>query len=147
MRTEGARVDVGAMPVRPTHQTETGAVAELRRQKQAGNVRAIGLSGKQPAGAALALPWADVLMIEYHADDTSHAAVLADAHRAGVGVFVKKGLASGRLAPEIAIPFVLSNPAVQSLIVGGLNLAHIEHNAHLAAQALGATIDSDTLNS
>jgi aryl-alcohol dehydrogenase-like predicted oxidoreductase len=109
-------------------QEESGAVAALRALKEQGLVRAIGLSGKTVAGARLALDWADAIMVEYHIDDTSHAEVIGAAAARGVGVIVKKGLASGRLAPAEAIDFVLRNAGVASLVVGGLNLDHIRAN-------------------
>lgn len=97
-----------------------------------GLTRLIGWSGKTVAAAARALVWADVVMVEYHVDDTSHAAILDDAQARGVGVIVKKGLASGRLPPAAAIPFVLGHPAVASLVIGGLSLAHVAANVRIA---------------
>ena len=115
-------------------QQTTEAVETLRTLKKLGWVRAIGLSGKTVAGARLALEWADAIMVEHHLDDTSHAPVIAEAARRGVGVVVKKGLASGRLPAAESIRYVLANPAVSSLVVGGLNLEHIRANV-LAASA------------
>ncbi|MEM7229240.1 MAG: aldo/keto reductase [Planctomycetota bacterium] len=113
------------------HQTDT--VDGLLRAREDGLTRCIGFSGKSVAGAAAALPWSDVIMVEYHANDTSHDAVMRDAHAGGVGVVVKKGLASGHLAPPDAIPFVLRHPAVDSLVIGGLNAAHIRENLDIAS--------------
>jgi aryl-alcohol dehydrogenase-like predicted oxidoreductase len=107
---------------------QTDAVSVALSQKQQGKTRAVGFSGKTVEGARLALEWADVLMIEFHLDDTSHADVIAEAHRRGVGVIVKKGLASGRLAPQQAIPFVLSQTGVSNLVIGGLSLDHMRAN-------------------
>ena len=115
--------------------TETEAVPILQEFKSRGLVRAIGLSGKTVEGARAALEWEDVLMVEYHLNDTSHAGVIAEAAARGVGVIVKKGLASGHLAPEAAIRFVLANPHVASLVVGGLNLEHLRANVTTAAGA------------
>ena len=109
-------------------QRQTEVVPTLQKLKHAGYVRAIGFSGKSPAGAAAALEWADVVMVEYHLHDTSHAEVIASAASRGVGVVVKKGLASGHLPPAEAIRFVLSNPHVTSVIVGGLSLEHLQEN-------------------
>ena len=111
---------------------ETETVAILREYRDRGTVRAIGLSGKTIEGAASALGWADVLMVEYHLRDTSHHQVMAEAANAGVGIFVKKGMFSGTLAPEEAIRFVLSHPAVTSLIAGGLNIDHFRENWNTA---------------
>ena len=109
-------------------QQTTDAVATLGDLKRMGLVRAIGLSGKTVEGARLALHWADAIMVEYHLDDQSHGEVIAAAAGRGVGVVVKKGLASGKLPPAEAIGFVLGNPDVSSLVMGGLNLEHIRSN-------------------
>ncbi|QDT24721.1 aldo/keto reductase [Gimesia panareensis] len=112
---------------------ESAAVDVLQSFKDAGKIRWIGLSGKTVAGATSALDWADVLMVEYHLEDQSHAELIQQAANQGVGILVKKGLASGHLPAEEAIAFVLENPAVSNLVVGGLNLAHIQTNWQTAA--------------
>jgi len=111
---------------------ETDAVATLQDTKQAGLVRAVGLSGKTVAGATAALDWADVLMVEYHLHNRSHEPVIAAAASRGVGVVVKKGLGSGHLAAAEAIPFVLGNPGVSCMVVGSLNVEHLRQNVELA---------------
>ena len=112
-----------------TIQQQTDVVPTLQKLKHLGYLRAIGFSGKTPAGAAAALDWADVVMVEYHLNDTSHADVIAAAASRGVGIVVKKGLASGHLPPAEALRFVLANPHVASVIVGGLSLEHLRANA------------------
>ncbi|QDT18253.1 aldo/keto reductase [Gimesia chilikensis] len=107
---------------------ESDAVEVLQSFQQAGKIRWIGLSGKTVAGGTAALKWADLLMVEYHLEDPSHAELIQRAADQGVGILVKKGLASGHLPPAEAISFVLENPGVSNLVVGGLNLAHIEKN-------------------
>lgn len=107
---------------------ETDVVAVLKEQRERGTIRAIGLSGKTPAGAQMALDWADAIMVEFHQRDTSHAQVITAAGQRGVAVLVKKGLASGHLSPAEAIRFVLSQPEVTALVVGGLNLQHFATN-------------------
>ena len=104
---------------------ETDVVGTLRSLREAGMVRAIGFSGKTVEGAQAALAWADAIMVESHLGDTAPEPVTPQATGPGVGVVVKKGLASGRLAPREAIEFVLSNPGVTSLIIGGLNASHV----------------------
>ena len=111
---------------------QTDAVASLLRLKEEGLVRCIGLSGKTAAGHHAALDWADVIMAEYHAGNRGEEVVIAEAAEAGVGVLVKKGLAAGHLQPGPAIRFVLSNPAVASIVVGGLNLDHIREDVEIA---------------
>ncbi len=116
-------------------QQQTEVVPTLQKLKQAGYVRAIGFSGKTPAGAEAALVWADVVMVEYHLQDTSHAEVIASAASRGVGVVVKKGLASGHLPPADAIHFVLNNSNVASVIVGGLSLEHLKANVAAVSES------------
>ena len=109
-------------------QNETDAVVTLCELKQQGLITAIGFSGKTVVGARQALDWADVIMVEYHLNDRSHEAVIAEAADRGLGVIVKKGLAAGHLPAEDAIRFVLDNPNTSSLIVGGLSLDHMQSN-------------------
>jgi aryl-alcohol dehydrogenase-like predicted oxidoreductase len=113
-------------------QNETDAVAVLQELKDRGLARSIGLSGKTVEGARQALQWADVLMVEYHIEDRSHEALIDQAAQSGVGVVVKKGLASGHLPAGEAIRFVLANPHVATLVVGGLSLVHFRENMRLA---------------
>lgn len=116
-------------------QQRTDVVPTLQTLKHAGYVRAIGFSGKTPAGAAAALDWADVLMVEYHLTDVTHSEVIELAAKRNAGVVVKKGLDSGRLPATEAIQFVLLNPHVSSLIVGGLSLEHLRENIDIAGKA------------
>ncbi len=111
---------------------ETDVVATLIARRDSGVIKAIGFSGKTIEGARAALQWADVLMVEYHGRDQSHGAVIAEAAEAGVGVVVKKGLASGAIGPAKAIPFVLATAGVASLVIGGLDVDHIRANIRLA---------------
>lgn len=111
---------------------QTDAVATLCDLKQAGIVRAVGMSAKSIEGTRQSLEWADVIMVEYHLDDRSHEEVIAEAAERGVGVVIKKGLAAGHLTPDEAISFVLRNPHVDSLVIGGLNPAHIQVNVNVA---------------
>jgi len=120
-------------------QEQTDVVETLLELKKQGLIRAIGFSGKQIAGARMALEWADVIMVEYHMGDTSHADVIAEAARRRVGVIVKKGLASGHLAAPEAIRFVLGHPTVHSMVIGGLNLDHFRANCEVAKQLFQET--------
>ena len=113
-------------------QRDTDLVAELRRQRDEGSARAIGFSGKTVEGARAALEWADAIMVEYHPDDRSHHDVMLEAADRGVGVLVKKALASGRLDPAIAIPFATAHAAVSSVVLGSLTLENMRRNVELA---------------
>jgi len=112
--------------------TQTDVVPTLESLRNEGHIRWLGMSGKTVDGARRAMSWADVLMVEYHLNDRSHEPVMAEAHAKSIGIVVKKGLASGNLPATAAIPFVLNNSTVTSLIVGGLNLDHLKENLRLA---------------
>ena len=111
---------------------ETDVVPTLIALRDAGVIKAIGLSAKTVNGARAALAWTDVLMVEYHVRDQSYAPVITEAVDAGVGVVVKKGLASGEIDPVEAVPFVLGTAGVASLVIGGLDIDHIQANIRLA---------------
>ncbi len=107
---------------------QTDAVATLLDLREAGLVRAVGLSGKTVEGHFAALAWADVLMVEYNINDRGHEGLIADAASGDVGILVKKGLESGHLEPSEAVRFVLSNPGVASLVLGTLNVDHLRQS-------------------
>ncbi|MCA8986581.1 MAG: aldo/keto reductase [Planctomycetaceae bacterium] len=113
-------------------QQQTEVVETLHALKRSGLIRAIGFSPKSIQGAELAMDWADVLMLEYHLENQEMSDVITRAHAAGIGTVIKKGLASGHLPAQQAIRFVLDNPGVDSLIVGGSKLLHLAENCRLA---------------
>lgn len=117
---------------------DTDAVDTLQRLKAEGLTRVIGFSGKSVSAARQAIDWADVLMVEYHSRDRSHQEVIGEAAAAGLGVIVKKGLASGHLSPAEAIRFVLETPGVGNLVIGGLNLDHFRENLSIASGCTSA---------
>lgn len=112
---------------------QTDVLPTLLKLRSAGLIRHIGLSGKTPDGAAAMLGWADAIMVEYHPRARSLEGVISQGGVRGIAVFVKKPLASGEIDPGEAIPFLLSNPHVGTLVVGGLNLDHIRRNIEIAA--------------
>ncbi len=77
-------------------------------------------------------------MVTHHLEDQSAAPVLVEAHRRGVGVVVKKGLASGRIDPSQGLPFVLSQDFVSTVLIGSCNLAHMRQAIAIADEVLGA---------
>src|SRR5690606_25292810 len=66
-------------------QQQTDVIEALQQCRRRGLVRAIGFSAKTVDGARAAIDWADVLMVTFHRDDTSHAGVIAEAAAAGRG--------------------------------------------------------------
>ena len=115
---------------------QTEVVSALQDLKAKGTIQAIGFSGKTVQGTRESLSWADAVMVEYHINDDSHDDVIAEAAAKGVGVVVKKGLASGQLPASKAIRFVLSNKHVNTQIIGGLNSNHIRANLAVANSML-----------
>jgi aryl-alcohol dehydrogenase-like predicted oxidoreductase len=111
-------------------------IAAMQAIKQRGLARSIGFSGKTPAGAEAAMDWADVLMVEYSPEHREHEAIIATARARGIGIVVKKGLASGHLDAAQSIRFVLANAGVSSLVVGSLSLEHMARNVEIAAGAV-----------
>jgi aryl-alcohol dehydrogenase-like predicted oxidoreductase len=114
--------------------SRSDVIGTLLDLKASGTVRAIGMSGKTVEGALESLKWADVLMVEYHLQDRSHEQAMATAVERGVGVVIKKGLAAGHLPADDALRFVLGNPHVGSMVVGGFNIDHIRANIAAVGQ-------------
>jgi aryl-alcohol dehydrogenase-like predicted oxidoreductase len=114
---------------------DEGYIDTLREFKAQGLTRAIGFSGKTPEGGRRALDWADALMIEYHLEDRSHEELIATAADRGVGVLLKKALASGHLEASRALGFVLEDSPVaahiSSVVIGSLHPASMAANARL----------------
>ena len=105
-------------------QQETDLIETLKSLKAQGKARAIGLSGKTPQGAALALSWADVLMCSWNPSQRDHESVMHSAREAGIGVLIKKVLASGHHArdggdPSQAITESLTH--ADATIIGSLS--------------------------
>jgi aryl-alcohol dehydrogenase-like predicted oxidoreductase len=104
----------------------TGVTNALRDLRERGVIRTMGFSGYTHEAFRLAIAEGyDALMVEYHPLDTSHRPTLEQAAAAGVGVLIKKALASGRIPAAEAIPFVLAAPAVTSVVIGSLNADNI----------------------
>ncbi|MDP7069883.1 MAG: aldo/keto reductase [Phycisphaerales bacterium] len=119
-------------------QTQTDLVETLASLREAGLTRAIGFSGKTPAGTEHALDWADVVMCEYSIDVTEHEDVIARAVDAGVGVLLKKVLGSGHLDAPSALRHVLHDApiaeAVASVVIGSLSPERMAANIRAIEQ-------------
>ena len=106
-----------------------GAFAALRRLQREGVVRCVGFSGKCQDDGRAALPLVDVLMCEIHAGDRSQVPLAGAAAAAGVGVLVKKPMASGRLAQASGLAATAGIAGVTSVITGTLSREHLAANA------------------
>jgi aryl-alcohol dehydrogenase-like predicted oxidoreductase len=115
----------------------SGARDALEELRNAGLIRAYGASTKTLAGGLRAVELCDVVMLAFNRDDRSQLPVIEAAHRSGVGVLVKKPLASGHEGdPGRALVEALEVPGVTSLVVGTVQLGHWEENCSAVDRAL-----------
>jgi aryl-alcohol dehydrogenase-like predicted oxidoreductase len=117
---------------------DTDCFGTLARCKEQGLIRAYGMSGKTVAGGKLALQHSDVVMVTCNPLEIGELPVIAEAHRLGKGVLIKKAFNSGQalvwqddnpqIAADTALSFVFSQPGVSSVIIGTLNEKHLRQN-------------------
>lgn len=115
-----------------------GAFAALRRLQRQGVVRCVGFSGKRLDDGRAALGLADVLMCVVHAGDKSQAPLVAEAADAGIGVLVKKPMASGALPDPAALAAIVRQPGVGAVVTGTLRRDHLAANAAAVLRAAEA---------
>jgi aryl-alcohol dehydrogenase-like predicted oxidoreductase len=136
----------------------SGALDVLRDLKRRGLVRAIGASTKSVDAGLLAVRESgggcDVVMVAYGPADQRQGMVVDAAYLRGVGVIVKKGLASGHVQGlmakmpveiksttedpvEAAMRFALGRAGVSSLVVGTASVAHLRGNVAAAGRISG----------
>jgi aryl-alcohol dehydrogenase-like predicted oxidoreductase len=115
------------------------ALETLNQLKQAGYIRAIGISTKTPTGGLLALEYADVVMATYNPKVLDDLPVIKAAHHLGKGILIKKALLSGHINNSIDenntqqkvthhLQFILQQPAVSSIVIGTINPLHLQQN-------------------
>lgn len=107
-----------------------GAFRALRRLRREGVVKALGYSARGVADGCAALRHSDVLMCTINAEQRQQAPLAAAAARNGVGVLVKKPLASGR-HPHGEIGYTAALPGVTSVVVGTLRPEHLAEHAEV----------------
>lgn len=111
--------------------TRGEALGVLRDAQRAGLVRAVGASTSTPAGAALAVTQCDVVMLTLNSQHRADLPAIASASAHGVGVLVKKPLASGVDAPA-ALPSVLRVPGVSAAVIGTSRPDHLREAVEAA---------------
>ncbi len=124
---------------------ESGVLDALQRIRESGRARLIGVSPKTLEGAMLAVEHCDVVMLTLNPADTSCAPAVEAARERGVGVLIKKALASGhvdRLGPGedpagSAVRFALGHRGVSSVVIGTSSPEHLSHAVHAAEGAAG----------
>jgi aryl-alcohol dehydrogenase-like predicted oxidoreductase len=143
-----------------------GTLDALAELKSRGLIRSFGMSTKTLTGARKAMGRSDVLMLTYNQREPEMGPVIAETDEAGVGVLIKKGLASGHLAatatndhafrgavrpareqtdaaaPDAADPiasalrFIFARPGVGSVITGTISPAHLRQNVEAVDKTL-----------
>lgn len=118
----------------------------LERLRDKGLLRAIGMSSKTIEGGLRAVELVDALMLTYNRSDTSQSPVIEQAQKAGKGVLIKKGLASGHAVhgatqdktPSVAdnFRFLLDPPGISSIIVGTINPNHLRENIQAVVEGV-----------
>lgn len=105
----------------------------LEKLKQAGMIRAYGMSTKTIAGGMLAVEQSDVVMVTYNPLQAEEQAVIRHAESHQKGVLIKKALASGHLQKiaeknpvQTALKFIFQEKGVSSVIIGTLNPVHLK---------------------
>ena len=113
----------------------------LERLRDKGLLRAVGMSSKTIEGGLRAIELVDVLMLTYNRSDASQIPVIERAQKAGKGILIKKGLASGHAVHGAGssvtdnFRFLLEPPGISSIIVGTINPNHLRENIEAAANA------------
>ncbi|WP_271409495.1 aldo/keto reductase [Pseudomonas sp. Q1-7] len=122
---------------------DSGVYQTLAELKQAGKIRAFGLSGKTVDGGLLALERGDCAMVTYNLNEQGEKPVLDFALQQNKGILIKKGLASGHacLAAGVdpvraSFELIFGHPAVTSAIIGTINPLHLSHNVATAVAVI-----------
>lgn len=101
--------------------------------KQAGLIRAFGMSTKTVAGGILAVEKSDAVMVTLNPLEKTEIPVIEHAHKLNKMVFIKKALASGHIHKipgedpvKASLQFIFETPGVTSVIIGTLNPEHLK---------------------
>ena len=113
-----------------------GGFRALRRLQREGVVQAVGFSGKGVVDGSAALSSSDALMCTVNARERAEVPLVAAAGAAGVGVLVKKPLASGFAPESAALASIAALPGVTSVIAGTTNPEHLAANAEALLSAM-----------
>jgi aryl-alcohol dehydrogenase-like predicted oxidoreductase len=156
-------LDVVQFHASPSRQAleEHGALDALLGLREAGKVRFIGMSGTLPhLSEHMAMGVFDVFQIPYSAVEREHEAAIATASQNGAGIVIRGGAAKGAptegkqaglqwerwrrahlddllegMTPmEFILRFTLTNPYLDTTIVGTINPAHLQTNLDILEQ-------------
>jgi len=114
--------------------TQHQPLATLQKLQHEGLITACGFSGKTLAGGRLALQeGADVLMVTYNTDESEQLPLISEAANHGVGVLIKKPLASGYASPT-ALRDIATISGVSTVVSGTCNPEHLRINAAMLSR-------------
>lgn len=121
-------------------------VSVLRQCRDAGLIRAFGMSTKTVEGGKLAIRESDVAMVTYNASATADSEVIDLATELNKGILIKKALNSGHsLQPpqtnsgtvdadpiRASMEFIFGRQGISSIIIGSINPEHLRQNIQTA---------------
>ncbi len=119
-----------------------GALEALLEAKSAGKIGHIGITlhSAELFRKAIDLPWVETVMFPYNIVETQGEELIAECAEKNVGFICMKPLAGGAIEDaDIALRFIVSNPAVTVVIPGMADAAEI-------AQNVSATSDTSPLS-
>lgn len=119
-----------------------GALEALYEAKKAGKIGHIGITlhSVDLFKQALDLPWVETIMFPYNIVETQGEELIAQCADKNIGFICMKPLAGGAIDDAVtAMRFVVSNPAVTTVIPGMADAAEISQN-------VSATADTSPLN-
>lgn len=116
----------------------------LSELKKSGKIRAFGMSTKTIEGGIMTIDQSDVVMATYNPLETKEQPVIEYAYQKKKGVLIKKALASGHIKQftydqhpiEKSMNFILKEQGVSSIVIGTLNIHHLEEVIGFANNAL-----------
>lgn len=112
-----------------------GVFDALEKLKQQGLIRAFGMSTKTVEGGLWVVEHCDVVMATLNLESDADRPVIEHAAELNKGVVIKKGLQSGHAASvDAAFEHVLTQPGVNSMIVGSINSEHLRSNAEIVTR-------------
>jgi len=115
---------------------ENGAYRALLEAKEAGKIRAIGITSHTLSVLEMAVEtdYFDTIQFPYNAVERQAEGVFQRARERSIGVIVMKPLAGGALTVgNLALRFILENPNVSVVIPGMDHLDQVAENARIAA--------------
>lgn len=120
-----------------------GALEALYEAKSVGKIGHIGITlhSVELFRQALDLPWVETIMFPYNIVETQGEELISQCAEKNIGFICMKPLAGGAIEDaNIALRFIVSNPAVTTVIPGMADIAEIEQNVSVAVDTspLGA---------